>query len=312
MVKPLPLEKALVAINPAIISTPRFQEVNVLLADGLLQAWNGFTSGQAPIDHSYGPVLLNARKLVTNFTSTSKLTVAEQFATVKRGKTTVRLLKQPMDQFIMPPPIPTGKIMREEIIDAIIAASKFMSENALHLWANAVALTDRFAAATNNQILVKVPVHSPFHLTIPKWVIDAFDRNIDTYLSYSDTSIRLEYPNGVSIQAQMIEGNMPEKMFELCDTIKLATHLVGDAKSELEDISRIGGRFIEISDGVMSCTADSGERSETETDLVGTVKMAKTTLELVLSVATHMDFKDNVATFLDARTGLRGIAMGVR
>ena len=102
MVKPLPLEKALVAINPAIISTPRFQEVNVLLADGLLQAWNGFTSGQAPIDRSYGPVLLNARKLVTNFTSTSKLTVAEQFATVKRGKTTVRLLKQPMDQFIMP------------------------------------------------------------------------------------------------------------------------------------------------------------------------------------------------------------------
>jgi hypothetical protein len=312
------LTSALAALAPALKPTPRFVEVIVLLKDGEIQAFNGTTYSWCPIPEYYGPVALSAEKLQKVWSEQCTMSVAEKFTTITKvkagGKTRYKLSQKYVGDVFFPPRIEGGRLFPSWLKDAIKAARVFMSENALHLWANAIMIHPTGVIATNNQILVKIPVANNFGpILLPPWALDIlFSTDQLPYFSFNDNTIRFDYENGAVLQAQRLEVELPDKFIDFANSLTPASIPVGDIAADLEDVGMIGGRFCTFDNYTLTVDGSNGESAVTETEIAGSFKMNVQTAQLVFSVATHIDFRDapHRLRFSDNRTGLVGIATG--
>ena len=306
------LNDALIVCAPALEPTPRFSDVTVLLKDGELSAYNGNLACWAPIPSHYGPVALSAPRLKTVWANNATMSVANAFTTIIRGKTRYRLAQKPINEIIMPPQIKGGTIFPDNLRRAVKDAMVFMSSNAIHLWANAVTITFRGVITTNNQILAKVPIESPFSVQLPPWALAVlFSRDELPLFAYTENTIKFEYSDGAIIQAQKLDVEMPDKFFDLADTLTPALVPIGNVLADLQEVNNIGGRFCKFDQGNLSVDGENGELAETTTEIMGQFKMNLGTAELVFGVATHVGFDDPTKLkFYDAKTGLIGIAVG--
>jgi hypothetical protein len=306
------LHEALTVCAPALEPTPRFSDVTVLLKDGELSAFNGNLACWAPIPTHYGPVALSAPRLKTVWVNGATMSVANAFTTIIRGKTRYRLAQKPIDQIIMPPRVEGGVLFPDDLRRAVKYAMTFMSENAIHLWANAVTITHTGVITTNNQILAKVPIVSPFQIQLPPWALTVlFSRDELPLFQYTENTIKFGYSDGAILQAQKLEVEMPEKFFDLADSLTKTIVPIGDILADLNEVNNIGGRFCQFNQGLLTVDGENGELAETSTEIMGQFKMSLKTAELVFSVATHVGFDDPTKLrFYDARTGLIGIAVG--
>jgi hypothetical protein len=308
----LTLTEALAAIAPALKPTPYFDNVNVLLNGNTIQAYNGQLYTSAKLDHDHGHVALNAERLKGIWTEDCAMSIAEQYTTIIKGKSRYRLLMQDLNKMVFPNQIPrTGFIIPDALRKAIYLSGKFISTNALHLWSNAVTIMPRGVISTNNQILVRVEYVSNIqNLTLPKWAMDALSDGPLPIMSWNDNSILFEYPNGVAIQAQKLEAELPEAFLSLADSLVPATQLIGTAKEDLEEVKRVDGRFVVIKDGHMTVDVDGGEQAVTETSLKGEFKGNVNTLTQAFEVATRVSFEDAPTRLRFSNDELVGIAMG--
>jgi len=306
------LNDALIVCAPALEPTPRFSDVTVLLKDGELSAFNGNLACWAPIPSHYGPVALSAPRLKTVWAAHATMSVATAFTTITRGKTRYRLSQKPINEIIMPPQIEGGVIFPDNLRRAVKYAMTFMSSNAIHLWANAVTITFRGVITTNNQILAKVPIESPFSVQLPPWALTVlFSRDELPLFAYTENTIKFEYSDGAIIQAQKLDVEMPDKFFDLADSLTPALVPIGNVLADLQEVNNIGGRFCKFDQGLLSVDGENGELAETTTEIMGQFKMNLGTAELVFGVATHVGFDDPTKLkFYDAKTGLIGIAVG--
>jgi hypothetical protein len=307
------LNDALIVCAPALEPTPRFSDVTVLLKGGELSAYNGNLACWAPIPNHYGPVALSAPRLKTVWSPSATMSVANAFTTITRGKTRYRLAQKPTAEIIMPPQIEGGTIFPENLRRAVKYAMTFMSSNAIHLWANAVTITFRGVITTNNQILAKVPIESPFSVQLPPWALTVlFSRDELPLFAYTENTIKFEYSDGAIIQAQKLDVEMPDKFFDLADSLTPALIPIGNILADLQEVNNIGGRFCQFSsDGTITVDGENGEQAQTMTEIQGQFKMSLGTAELVFGVATHIGFDNPTKLkFYDAKTGLIGIAVG--
>lgn len=306
------LSEALTICSPALEPTPRFSDVTVLLKDGELSAFNGNLACWAPIPLYYGPVALSAPRLKTVWKPISNMSVANAFTTITNGKTRYRLAQKPFENIIMPPKIEGGVIFPDSLRWAVKHAMTFMSENAIHLWANAVTITETGVITTNNQILAKIPMVTPFHVQLPPWALTVlFSRNELPLFHYTENTIKFEYSDGAILQAQKLDVEMPDKFFDLADSLTKAIVPIGDILADLNEVNNIGGRFCQFNQGTLTVDGENGEQAETTTEIMGQFKMSLKTAELVFGVATHVSFDDPTKLrFYDAKTGLIGIAVG--
>lgn len=306
------LDQALTVCAPALEPTPRFSDVTVLLKDGELCAFNGNLACWAPIPPHYGPVALSAPRLTKVWGNEATMSVANAFTTIIKGKSRYRLSQKPFDHIIMPPQIDGGVVFPEDLRRAVKYAMTFMSANAIHLWANAVTITNDGVITTNNQILAKVPIPSPFQIQLPPWALTVlFSRQELPLFAYTENTIKFEYMDGAILQAQRLDVEMPEKFFDLANSLTPARVPIGDVLADLQEVNNIGGRFCKFDQGTLSVDGENGELAETTTEIMGQFKMSLGTAELVFSVATHVGFDDPTKLkFYDAKTGLVGIAVG--
>jgi hypothetical protein len=306
------LDQALTVCAPALEPTPRFSDVTVLLKDGELSAFNGNLACWCPIPTHYGPVALSAPRLRTVWASNATMSVANAFTTITRGRTRYRLAQKPVNEIIMPPQIEGGTIFPDNLRRAVKYAMTFMSENAIHLWANAVTITFRGVITTNNQILAKVPIESPYSVQLPPWALTVlFSRDELPLFHYTENTIKFEYSDGAIIQAQKLDVEMPDKFFDLADSLSPTIIPVHNVLADLQEVNNIGGRFCRFDQGTLSVDGENGELAETSTEIMGQFKMSIKTAELVFGVATHVGFEDPTKLrFYDSKTGLIGIAVG--
>jgi hypothetical protein len=306
------LDQALIVCAPALEPTPRFSDVTVLLQNGELSAFNGNLACWAPIPVHYGPVALSAPRLKTVWAANATMSVATAFTTISRGKTRYRLAQKPINEIAMPPKLEGGVLFPDNLRRAVKIAMTFMSSNAIHLWANAVTITFRGVITTNNQILAKVPIESPFSVQLPPWALTVlFSRDELPLFHYTENTIKFEYSDGAIIQAQKLDVEMPDKFFDLADSLTPAIVPIGNVLADLHEVNNIGGRFCKFDQGTLSVDGENGELAETTTEIMGQFKMNLGTAELVFGVATHVGFDDPTKLkFYDSKTGLIGIAVG--
>jgi hypothetical protein len=307
------LDQALTVCAPALEPTPRFSDVTVLLKGGELSAFNGNLACWCPIPSHYGPVALSAPRLRTVWGPTATMSVANAFTTITRGRTRYRLAQKPVTEIIMPPQIDGGVVFPDNLRRSVKYAMTFMSENAIHLWANAVTITSSGVITTNNQILAKVPIETPFSVQLPPWALTVlFSRDELPLFHYTENTIKFEYSDGAIIQAQKLDVEMPDKFFDFANNLTKAIIPIGDILADLNEVNNIGGRFCQFSpDGTITVDGENGEQAQTSTELQGQFKMSIKTAELVFGVATHVSFDDPTKLrFYDSRTGLMGIAVG--
>jgi hypothetical protein len=240
------------------------------------------------------------------------MSVANMFTTISRGKTRYRLAQKPVNEIIMPSQIEGGTLFPDNLRRAVKYAMTFMSSNAIHLWANAVTITKRGVITTNNQILAKVPIESPFSVQLPPWALTVlFSRDELPLFHYTENTIKFEYLDGAIIQAQKLDVEMPDKFFDLADSLTPAMVPISNVLADLQEVNNIGGRFCKFDQGTLTVDGENGEQAETSTEIMGQFKMNLGTAELVFGVATHVGFDDPTKLkFYDARTGLIGIAVG--
>jgi hypothetical protein len=306
------LDQALTVCAPALEPTPRFSDVTVLLQNGELSAFNGNLACWCPIPTHYGPVALSAPRLRTVWGPSATMSVANAFTTITKGRTRYRLAQKPVTEIIMPPKIEGGTIFPDNLRRAVKYAMTFMSENAIHLWANAVTITNSGVITTNNQILAKVPIEAPFSVQLPPWALTVLlSRDELPLFHYTENTIKFEYSDGAIIQAQKLDVEMPDRFFDLANDLMPATVPVHNVLADLQEVNNIGGRFCNFNQGTLSVDGENGELAETSTEIMGQFKMSIKTAELVFGVATHVGFEDPTKLrFYDSKTGLIGIAVG--
>ena len=289
----LSLTQALSALSPALESTPRFAEIAVLIHPGIISCYNGNLSGWANVNEQYGPVALHATKLVKVWGDNAKMNVAEAFTTIIKGKTKYRLSQKELSEVVIPPMLRGGQLISSDLRKAVNFASKFMSTNALHLWAHGVTITNSGVLATNNQVLVKVPIITDIEVTLPPWAITALNIFDDLpIMAFDERAIKFSYSNGVSLQAQRFAAEMPIKFSEMSEALVAATEPVSGMSEALQEVNKIGGRFCSLDNYTLTVDGDNGEQAKTEIDIDGTFRMNLSTAELVFSHANYVGFEE--------------------
>jgi hypothetical protein len=295
----LTLREALDAVKSITDPSSRFSHQKIRIDGDTLYAFNGQVVARA----TFAPALLT-RAIVVDagafgkvWADGARVVVEGDKVTVLRRRTRYTLPLMNEDQFDCPGIMDGGEYISELTRSAILMASKFASENAVHPWACGVTFRNQRVVATNNILVVSVECDSEFEGTLPFWAVNTLRKDgALPKLRMGETSLTFTYDDGVTFQSALLAVEMPPKLFDLVAELDEATVPVAPLADVLDEVFALGGRHCTINPILKTVQVDTetGFSAHADFDNVDTyaeaITIQEVSAEIVLRNATHIGF----------------------
>jgi len=301
------LRQAIENISQCATPSTKFARPIFRINDNTLYAYNGTLGAsthfvaQFPTDD----IAVDAEALTRIWQDGSKAVIDDRQLVVKTRRTTYRLPLQDADVFECPELVAGGEKITTAQRDAILLASKFSSQNAIHPWAAGVTLHEGRAIATNNLTVISVECATHLEGTLPFWAVNALRTSGEPPAIRIDSrGVSFTYDDSTIIQSAPLAATMPAKLFEMIGTINEGDTDVAPLVEAQEDAFRINGRRVTLDPAArrIIVVSEQGTKSETEVDLGDTdfepAMLQEPILKLILEHATHLSFSEAPAKLL--------------
>jgi hypothetical protein len=293
------LQQAIEKISVCITPSTKYARPQVRIHDGVVTAYNGILAGSSPFtaDFPDEPIVVDADSLKRVWVDGAKARVKDGQLQIRTRRTsyTIRILD---DVFECPELKSGGDKITPAQRDAILLAAKWSSVNAQHAWACGCLVSNGRAVATNNISVVSVECDAKLDTTLPSWAVQALgSSDVPPQVRVEHTGITFTFDDGTIIHSAPLAVQMPEKLFELIESLENGDVSIQPIKDVAEDAFRIPGRRVTIDPVSKLLTVVSEQENKSETDLdldvVGAaVTLQEPVLRIILENATHIGFAE--------------------
>jgi hypothetical protein len=273
------------------------QQFNI--ENGRITTYNGTVAASAPFKANFPTekIVVDADAFKRVWRDSAKATLEDGVICVKARKTTyyVQCLE---DIRGCPDLTPGGERLTIEQRDAILLASKFASENAVHPWACGVTLHNDRAIATNNIAVISVECATHTETTLPFWAVQALrSSGPPPLLRVGSAGITFTYDDGTIIHSAPLAVQMPAKLFDVIERLENGNISIDPIKDVRDDAFLIQSKnvVIDVEEGLITCVSEHNNKAITEIDIKGLgskITIQEPMLRLVLDNATHIGFQN--------------------
>lgn len=295
----LTLRGALDAVKAIAEPSSRFTHPKIRIDDDMLYAFNGQVVARAQFSPALPTCSLTVDAVAFGkvWRDGSRITVEGMKLTITNKRTRYTLPLSDEDQFDYPEIIEGGERITEETRAAVLMASQFASENAIHPWACGVTFRKRHVIATNNILVVSVECDSDLEGTLPFWAVQTLRKDGPLpLLRMGEHNLTFTYDDGVTFQSALLSVEMPAKLFDLVSDLEESVVPVAPLVDVLEDVFVLGGRHCTINPVLKTIRVDteSGFTAWADFENMGgdarPVTIQEISAEIVLKNATHIGF----------------------